>query len=294
MKIRDIAETATAGSIASVANSHLSPGKARGQKSYTEIDFSNEVGKLSQSDEEILSGSIKSGTIGSREVYLFKNGSDRIYFFARDEKIDALLYLHQDRLMGMRNFSDNKGLIYNLFQYIVGMLKQKIKLSAVDKLTPDGIKWIVKQSTLSTGFTITDGKGKPIDAKKLYAEWEQARTSGRPGPTEIVIKESKIGMKLRENENRLMPMDIFGATMRTNSTEYMNNLYEDMAEGEQDLGPDYQDRVKRLGQMARQGPRKTVWDPVKQVYKTVPVNEPKDQTNGNAIAESYNRLRNQI
>lgn len=67
-----------------------------------------------------------------------------------------------------------------------------------------------------------------------------------------------------------------------------------MAEGEQDLGPDYQDRVKRLGQMAQQGPRKTVWDPVKQVYKTVPVNAPEDQTNGNAIAESYLRLRNQI
>lgn len=40
MKIRDILETATAGAtsagnIATVANPHLSPGKARGKKSYT-------------------------------------------------------------------------------------------------------------------------------------------------------------------------------------------------------------------------------------------------------------------
>ncbi len=43
-------------------------------------------------------------------------------------------------------------------------------------------------------------------------------------------------------------------------------------QGEADYGPDYQDKVKRLGQMAKQGERKTVWDPVKRVYKTVPVN----------------------
>ena len=47
---------------------------------------------------------------------------------------------------------------------------------------------------------------------------------------------------------------------------------EGVAEGEADYGPDYQDKVKRLGQMAKQGERKTVWDPVKRVYKTVPVN----------------------
>jgi hypothetical protein len=52
-------------------------------------------------------------------------------------------------------------------------------------------------------------------------------------------------------------------------------LGQGVAEGEADYGADYQDKVKRLGQMARQGERKTVWDPVKRVYKTVPVNAPK-------------------
>ena len=50
-----------------------------------------------------------------------------------------------------------------------------------------------------------------------------------------------------------------------------------VSEAEQDFGPDYQDKVTRLGQMAKQGERKTVWDPVKRVYKTVPVNPPKQQ-----------------
>ena len=46
---------------------------------------------------------------------------------------------------------------------------------------------------------------------------------------------------------------------------------------ESDYGPDYQAMVKRVGQMAKEGPRKTVWDPVKRVYKTVPVNPPKKE-----------------
>lgn len=44
------------------------------------------------------------------------------------------------------------------------------------------------------------------------------------------------------------------------------------------FGPDYQYNVKLIGQMAKQGKRKTVWDPVKRVYKTVPVNPSKENT----------------
>jgi hypothetical protein len=55
------------------------------------------------------------------------------------------------------------------------------------------------------------------------------------------------------------------------------NVAETRKKSEADYGADYQDMVRRVGQMAKQGPRKTVWDPVKRVYKTVPVNPPKDQ-----------------
>ena len=53
---------------------------------------------------------------------------------------------------------------------------------------------------------------------------------------------------------------------------------------EADYGADYQDKVKRLGQMAAQGERKTVWDPVKRVYKTVPVNP----TKKNDVVKEFN------
>jgi hypothetical protein len=51
---------------------------------------------------------------------------------------------------------------------------------------------------------------------------------------------------------------------------------EDVAEGskkEEEYGPEWDEKVKRIGQMAKEGPRKTVWDPVKRVYKTVPVKQ---------------------
>ena len=46
-------------------------------------------------------------------------------------------------------------------------------------------------------------------------------------------------------------------------------------EDEVDYDDKYQSMVKRVGQMAKEGPRKTAWDPVKKVYKTVPVGQPK-------------------
>jgi len=53
---------------------------------------------------------------------------------------------------------------------------------------------------------------------------------------------------------------------------------------EQEFGGDWDEKVKRLKQMAQQGERKTVWDPVKRVYKTVPVNPQKKE----GVAEGGN------
>jgi len=49
---------------------------------------------------------------------------------------------------------------------------------------------------------------------------------------------------------------------------------ESVSEAEQDFGADWDEIVKRVGQRAKQGPLKTVWDPQKRVYKNVPVNDP--------------------
>lgn len=190
-----------------------------------EIDFSSSLGDLNLSDARIIDAATADGTIGSRKVFLFTSGPNRIYFFASGSKLDALVYLSNDRLLGMKNFSSNSGLIYNLFQYLVTVKKQKITLAAMDKLTSDGIKWIIGQINRPQGFKITDGSGHRIDPKSLYSEWSHAQTTGKPGPSEIIISETVNGKQLRENEERLMPMDIFGATLKEAEKKSSSRLY---------------------------------------------------------------------
>jgi len=78
--------------------------------------------------------------------------------------------------------------------------------------------------------------------------------------------------------NRYSPPESIKKTAANDTRmEPAANVAETKKKSEADYGADYQDMVRRVGQMAKQGPRKTVWDPVKRVYKTVPVNPPKDQ-----------------
>jgi hypothetical protein len=51
--------------------------------------------------------------------------------------------------------------------------------------------------------------------------------------------------------------------LKSKSTDYVDPV-------EADYDSDYQAMVKRVGARAKQGPRKTIYDPAKQVYKTVP------------------------
>jgi len=64
----------------------------------------------------------------------------------------------------------------------------------------------------------------------------------------------------------------------TQKNEAINKLAEQFAafmEAQDEYGPEYQAMVKRVGDRARQGAMKTVWDPVKRVYKNVPVKQTK-------------------
>jgi hypothetical protein len=65
-------------------------------------------------------------------------------------------------------------------------------------------------------------------------------------------------------------------------------LQQGVAEGEAKYDAEWDEKVKRVGQMAKEGPRKTVWDPVKRVYKTVPINAPQDKKPSDQnIAENW-------
>jgi len=52
---------------------------------------------------------------------------------------------------------------------------------------------------------------------------------------------------------------------------------------------DYQDMVKRVGKLAKEGPRKTVWDAQKRVYKTVPINVHPDTVAAQKEADDHQK-----
>ena len=53
--------------------------------------------------------------------------------------------------------------------------------------------------------------------------------------------------------------------------ERYNQDVQEAKQKETEYDSEWDEKIERLGQMAKQGERKTVWDPVKRVYKTVPV-----------------------
>lgn len=183
------------------------------EKYLNEINYASALADPTISKKEIIANSIEDGTIGSRKVFLYSSNDNKIYYFERDSHIDALVYIFKDRLLGMKNYSDNRGLIFNLLQFVINIKNKTVRLTASDKLTRDGLHWIIRQIKSKNGFNITDAQGNAIDPHELYAEWEQARTTGVHGPTEIVISKSSNSNSIKENEERLMPMDIWGATL---------------------------------------------------------------------------------
>ena len=194
------------------------------ESNINEIDFSSSLGNLTMSDKQIISNSSVDGTIGSKKVFLFDSGENKIYFFTDGSEIEALIYLLGDRLQAMKRFSKNHGLVYNLFQYVINIKKQKIRLSPTDKLTREGIDWVIGQIQRPNGFKITDQRGHAIDADSLYDEWETARVTGKHGPTSVIIGESSNGAQIRENEERLIPLDIFGATLKQMNDRTLGRL----------------------------------------------------------------------
>ena len=184
-----------------------------------EIEFAHELGSLNKTDSDIIASAKPDGKIGQRTVMLYINGATKLYFFANN-KIEAVLLLTGNTLNAIKNFTQNKGLIYALINYVINIKQQKLIINPSDPLTPFGIDWVISQINRSDGFKITDLTGEKIDVNKLKQEWNMSKNDDNklPGLTGIIIGESSRGAYLRENESNLMPYDIFGVNLPMNET----------------------------------------------------------------------------
>ena len=179
-----------------------------------EIGFADSLTNLNLSDDVIIANSDSLGSIGKKPVKVFTQGTSTLYFFANDSKILALVLLNGDYLKAIKNFTSEKGMIYALLNYIVGMRGIHIKIAPSEPFTNEGFGWILRLATNTHGLRLTTASGEPVDVDKLQQEWEYSRMTKVPGMTGLVISEMSAGWKhkLIENENSLMPHRIFEYT----------------------------------------------------------------------------------
>ena len=183
-----------------------------------EIDGAHELADMSpELEKTVIAGCKHSGEIMNREVCFYNNGGDLIVFFKDEDQIDALVWIKNKTLYSMKNNTNNKGLIYALFHYIIDIEGMPIRLAETDKLTRDGLKWIIGQIKRG-GFKITDQHGKPVDPSALEQEWKNTFAQGKHGPTAITIAESARAEEIRENETSLMKYDIYGVHCKEDLT----------------------------------------------------------------------------
>ena len=152
-------------------------------KSLNEINYASALADPTISKKEIIDNSTEDGTIGSRKVFLYSRGDNKIYYFERNSDLDALVYIFKDRLLGMKNYSDNRGLIFNLLQFVINIKNKTVRLTASDKLTSEGLQWIIRQIKSKSGFNITDARGNAIDPMYCImngSKHEQLKCTDRP------------------------------------------------------------------------------------------------------------------
>ena len=181
-----------------------------------EIGFASALDDSTFSTDSLLKIGKVIGQVENNDVMMASAGSEVVYFLVVNNEITSFIGLNKGYLKNIKNFTKTSGVVRALLGYLIHIEGKKIKISADEPLTADGIKWITYLIKSPRGLQIIDTFGKPVDPIALKKEWELSKKSGNSGPTGIVISENQIfGNKLRDNEERrkqrslLMPFNMY-------------------------------------------------------------------------------------
>jgi hypothetical protein len=186
------------------------------EETVNELDYADDVGALTLSDEELLVNAKVVSDFDNREVYLFQDSMQKVFFFVGKNCISAFVALDTDNnLRGIKNITGEGGLVTALITCIAHKLKQPIVILDTEQLTEHGIGWLVSLLKVGgRGLTITDQTGKYPHPAKVHKEWLVAKNTGKVGPTRITI-ESKMTRHFRSiNENTkylMFPLWVIGS-----------------------------------------------------------------------------------
>jgi len=208
-----------------------------------EVGYADALGDLNIPHNELVASAQPDGTISQRSVMKFTQGDDCLYFFESDGEIDALVLLAGNNLKAIKNYTNEKGLVFALLNHIVSMKGTEVRVDATEPLTAEGFKWVAALIKNKAGLRVRDSAGQEVDISALEAEWKKSKAGHgeESGPTGLVITEASASWKkkLIENEQRIMPFAYFNVSAKrvVNESRYAglkgSAVYSNTTESEQ-------------------------------------------------------------
>ena len=142
------------------------------------------------------------GTIDARDVWGSRcwKGVD-VYAFRTGSTLDAFIAVKTRKVGGalplVRVWCDpnqrRRGLISALLGFVTKKMHNRVIVVKKELLTPDGIEWLVKLVKSPGGFKIHDGNGSDVDPASLSTEWQNSKSSGKAGPSQVIIENHRLG-----------------------------------------------------------------------------------------------------
>lgn len=234
---------------------HKTKGVAEGK--IKEIRYADKLDDSEYSTDNLLKVGKVVGQIENNDVMMASDGTEKVYFLVVDGEVTAFLGFKNGKLTNIKNFTNAPGVVRALIGYLVHKEGKKIKISADEQLTTDGIKWLIHLTKSPRGLNIQDQTGNPADSVELKKEWNNAKKTGTPGPTSITISENaKFGNKLRENEERrqksslLMPFNLYEIPTKKTTAQ---SIKKGVAEGKQEYKLNLESIEKQFGEIKLTG-----------------------------------------
>jgi hypothetical protein len=138
----------------------------------------------------------------------------------------------------------------------------------------DAVAYTEKQ-TRTTRQGVAEGLGDVVKGIKR-------KVAGKTDPKDVVNDQGrKAKSAIDFAKKSTTPASKADEKKQIDRYNKVNGVVNKKVEEEVDFdSPEWDEKVKRVMAQGKEGPRKTVWDPVKRVYKTVPVNQLKQEQGG--------------
>jgi hypothetical protein len=158
----------------------------------SEIDYASGIPDLAVS-QSIIDQATVLGSVDQQTVYGIDDGQYFIAFLKNQNQVSAYVAISSQAHYGyhdlsrIANISAQAGSITALLVFLHAKWQVLYRIPATEPLTSQGLQWIFNRIKNPRGFELKTSQGGKINVDDLQKEWDQARTWGQAGNTDILI-----------------------------------------------------------------------------------------------------------